>query len=327
MLRAALLTLFILIVLPASASAACRTAPVRDVWYDSPAVQVWFDNHGAVACVRATGTERVVRTGDGDIGLEFHDVYGERWLRTGRYTGYESDTTSIEWLSDDMLDLWTGQTVTADGLPVPGGYVTSGAEGIVARYTDGRTEVVDPAPGVDFALQGKRLYWNTAAGPRTALLNLPDPGPRAERPFPPARRMTRCTPRPGARLVVRFRRIVVTRKGSSAFVCFNGRTTALGNATRFQRLTSSDLAYTRPGYTGIIDAATGKRRELPRGSGPLAADLWTIAAQDRKGVLRAWGDARRPVVLSRKPASEIAVAPYAVYWLAADGTPRVAEVR
>ena len=327
MLRAALLTLLILVVLPATASAACRTAPVADVWYDSPAVQVWFDDHGVVACVRATRTEHVVRTGDEDIGVDFSEVLSERWLVTSTYTGFDSDDSSIERLSTDMLDLYTGAKLTGGDFVVPGGFVFSGSDGLVARYTDGRTEVLDPAPGAHLARQGRRLYWQTAAGPRTALLGLPDAGPALDpRPLRKARRMTRCTPKAGARLVARHRRIVITRVGKRAYVCFNGRTTALGKATRFQAINTGDIAYIRPGYTGYVDAVTGERRELPRAGGPLAADLWTIAARDRKGVLRAWGDGHRPVVLTRAPASEIAVGPYHVYWLAADGTPRVAEM-
>ena len=328
MLRAALLTLLILIVLPAGASAACRTAPVADVWYDSPAVQVWSDDDGLVACVRATGTERVVRTGDDDVSLDFGAVYGERWLSTSRYTGYDSDDSSRERLSTDMLDLWTGATLSAaDPFDVPGGQVTTGPEGTVVRYADGRSEQLDTVAGEDFALQGRRLYWRTAAGPRTARLNLPARGPAAQRrPLRRATKMTRCTPRRGARLVARHRRVVITRVGKSTYVCFNGRTTAIGHATRVESVLVGDVAYTRPGYVGYLDAATGKKRELPSAGGPIAADLWTIAARDRKGVLRVWGDARRPVVITREPAAEIAVEAYHVYWLAADGTPRVADI-
>lgn len=327
MLRAALLTLLILIVAPASASAACRSAPVAHVWYESPAVQVWFDDHGLVACLRATGVERTVPyPADDDVRLEFTEVQGDRWVRTATYTGDDSDTTTAEYLTDDLLDLWTGKTVSAEGYAVPGGYVTVDASGILVRYTDGRVEQLSTEPGDEFARQGRRLYWLGKGGPRTARLHLPAGSPPAKQPSRRARRMARCTPRPGARLVVRFRRIVITRVGASAYVCFNGRTTAIGNAARFQRLSSGDIAYTRPGFTGSLDAVAGKRHELPRASGPLAADLWAIAARDRNGVLRAWGDARRPVVLTRKPATEIAVETHHVYWLDADGRPRHAHI-
>lgn len=325
MLRAALLTLLILIVLPAvDASAACRTAPLADVWYDTPAVQVWAGDEGMVACVRATGVERVVSATGEDVSVSFDEVLGERWLVTSAETGYESDTTSVETLSTDMLDLYTGQSVTGGVISLPGGFLFSDKDGIVARYTDGRTEVVSAEFGDDFALQGRRLYWRTDGKARTALLDLPDVGPALDpQPLQRARKMTRCTPKAGARLVARYRRVVVTRVGKAAYVCFNGRTTALGNATRFQSITTGDIAYTRPGYTGYIDASTGRKRELPRASGPLAASLWTIAARDRKGVLRVWGDARRPVVLTRRPAAEVAVTNYYAYWMAADGQPRV----
>ncbi|RKQ92304.1 hypothetical protein C8N24_2148 [Solirubrobacter pauli] len=324
MLRAALLTLLILIVLPATASAACRTAPVADVWYDTPAVQVWAKGNGIVACVRATGVERVVRPPHSEASVSFDEVVGERWLVTRTESGYWSDNTSVETLSIDMLDLYTGDTVTDGMFSLPGGFVVSDPSGIVAHYADGRTEVLSPEFGDDFALHGRRLYWRTDGKPRTVLLNLPAAGPAlAPQPLQRARTMTRCAPKAGARLVARYRRVVVTRVGKAAYVCFNGRTTALGNATRFQSITTGDVAYTRPGFIGYVDASTGVKRELPRASGPLVASLWTIAARDRKGVLRAWGDARRPVVLTREPASEIAVTPFYAFWMAADGKPRV----
>ncbi|MDA0185648.1 hypothetical protein OJ997_35410 [Solirubrobacter phytolaccae] len=328
MLRAALLTLLILIVVPATASAACRTAPVADVWYDSPAVQVWFDdNDGIVACVRATGVERVVPyPAEDDVHLEFEEVQGDRWLRTLTYKGEDSDTTTAENLTDDLMDLWTGKTLSEGGFLVPGGYVLGDESGVRVRYTDGRTQVLSVDPGDDFARQGRRLYWRAKGGPRTALLTFPSGTAPAKRPLPRARRMTRCTPRPGARLVVRFRRIVITRVGTSAYACFNGRTTALGQATGFRRLSAGDIAYTRPGFSASLDVATGVKHELPRASGPLAAELWALAARGPDGVLRVWGDARRPRVLSREPATEIAVDTYHAYWLNANGAPRHAYV-
>ncbi|RKQ92303.1 hypothetical protein C8N24_2147 [Solirubrobacter pauli] len=337
MLRAAFLTLVILLVLPAAADAACRTAPVADVWYDSPAVQVWFDDHGIVACVRATGTERVVRTGDEDVTLEFSGVYGERWLSTDRSWGVEEDDStrysedehagspSTEGSSSHMLDLYTGAKLSApSAFDVPGGQITTGPEGTVARYTDGRTQLLDLDSGEELALQGRRLYWRTATGPHTARLALPARGPAATpRRLRPATKMARCTPQRGARLVARHRRLVITRVARAMRVCFNGRTTALADATRVEPVFGSDVAYRRPGRVGYLDASTGKRKELPSAGGPIAADLWTIAARDRKGVLRVWGDFRRPMVITRKPATEIALSTYDVYWLAADGTPRV----
>ena len=87
---------FILIVLPATANAACRQAPVADVWYDTPALQVWADGKGFVTCVRATGVEHVYRSTDPEVGLDLERVLDDRWVRLARYTGYESDDSSIE---------------------------------------------------------------------------------------------------------------------------------------------------------------------------------------------------------------------------------------
>jgi len=330
MLRAALLTLFILIVLPAAANAACRQAPVADVWYDTPALQVWADDKGFVTCVRATGVEHVYRSTDREVGLDLERVLDDRWVRLARYTGDESDDSSIEWLGLDLYDAQTGAVVPGSGWPVPGGYVDTGADGIVARYFDGRTEVLDPAPAgedLNLVFQGRRVYWQTATGPRTALLNLPQATAPVAKPLR-ARKMTNCTPRPGANLVARYRRIVVTRKGKSVHVCFNKRTTPIGNATAVERVNQADVAYARPGYVGYLDAHSGKQRELPSAGGPLSADAFVIAAVDRRGVLRVWNtDRKRPQVITRAGASAVAVTSDEVFWLAADGTPRARYVR
>ena len=153
--------------------------------------------------------------------------------------------------------------------PCPVAPSTRGADGIVARYFDGRTEVLDAAPAgedLGLAFQGRRVYWQTATGPRTALLNLPPETAPAAKPLR-ARKMTNCTPRRGANLVARYRRVVVTRKGKSVHVCFNKRTTPIGNATAVERVNQADVAYTRPGYVGYLDAHSGKQRELPSAGG------------------------------------------------------------
>ena len=330
MLRAALLTLFILIVLPATANAACRQAPVADVWYDSPALQVWTDDEGFVSCVRATGVEHVYRDTDPEVRLELDRVLGDRWVRLGRYKGYDGEDCTLESLGLNLYDASTGAAVPGSGWPVLGGHVDTGTDGIVARYFDGRTEVLDPAPAsadLNLAFQGRRVYWQTATGPRTALLTLPDEATPAAKPLR-ARKMTNCTPRPGANLVARYRRIVVTRKGKSVHVCFNKRTTPIGNATAVERINQADIAYARPGDVGYLDANSGKQRELPSAGGPLAASSFVIAAVDRNGVLRVWNvDRKRPQVITRAGASEVAVTPDEVFWLAADGTPRTKAVR
>ncbi|MBE2316852.1 hypothetical protein DVA67_012790 [Solirubrobacter sp. CPCC 204708] len=326
MLRAALLTLLILVVLPASASAACRTAPAANVWYDSPVLQVWADGEGWASCVRPTNTEHVYRDrGDGpEARLDFGHVWGDRWITLVREKGYDSDDSSIEYLGSDTYDALTGQ-------PATGRWgVDAGPQGIVLRHGDGRTEVIDPTPvseELELVFQGRRLYWLTPSGPRTALLNVPDePAPPRAKPLR-ARKMTNCTPRTGANLLVRYRRIVVTRKGKSVHACFNKRVTPIGDAREFQHLGGAAIAYTRPGFAGYLDANHGPHHELPSAGGPIAATFSLLAAVDRRGVLRAWAeDRKRPVVLTRGGASDVVATHYEVFWMAPDRTPRVRKV-
>ena len=56
--------------------------------------------------------------------------------------------------------------------------------------------------------------------------------------------------------------------------------------------------------------------------------MFIIAAVDRRDVLRVWStDRKRPQVITRAGASEVAVTSDEVFWLAADGTPRVRFAR
>jgi hypothetical protein len=332
MLRAALLTLLILIVLPAAANAACRTAPDAAVRYESPHVQIWQDGPGLAVCDRATQAERLVRAEEDYEAIQFGGVDGgDRWLYYSTYVDDETPGAARPYSSDVLLDLVTGDTLSENGEEwVPGGELVFNKDGLVAYYIDGRREVLDPVRRPffdDYARQGRRIYWQTAKGPKTALLHLPDVGPRPARPLPKARRMAGCTPGRGARLVVRFRGMVVTRKGTDTRVCWKGRTTRLGDATRVEPLSGHVLAYTRPGSVGRVDAVTGRTRELPRGKGGLAAAGRTIAARDRTGVLRSWSDVGAARLLTTARATAVAVSDERVYWLAADGTPRSAAAR
>lgn len=328
MLRAALLTLLILWVLPAAADAACRRAPDADVFYESPAVRVWYDGHKqAVACVRGTRTERVVRSDVAFFGVELRSVEDDRWLV---YSTYEDDGSTGRariYTGDFQLDLWTGNRGQLYGKAfVPGGQLVRRSAGLEVAFLDGHAEIADPEPYPDvndFARQGRRVYWRTWRGDaKTALINLPDVAVApAVRPLR-ARPMAKCKARRGARLVVRYQRLVVTRRGKDTRVCLEGRTTRLGDATDFEPVGAHALAYARPGYAGYVDAATGRKRELPRADGPLAAKGRTVAAQGRDGVLRSWSHVGRARVVTTEPATDVAVSDDAVYWLAADGTPR-----
>lgn len=331
MLRAALLTLLILMLLPAAADAACRRAPDAAVYHDSPAVQVWYDGKGVVACLRATQTERVVLPEDDYLGVEITGVEGDRWLYYSTYVDDGSTGLSRPYTSDVMLDLVTGGSLSENGDEwVPGGELASRYKGLVAYYADGRSEVLDRGrrPDLwDFARHGRRIYWQTEKGPKTALIDLPDAMPLPAGPPLRAASMAGCRARPGAHLVARFRRLVVTRKGHDTRVCLNGRTTRLGDASHVEPLSKNGLGYLRSGYAGHVNAATGRKRELPRARGPLTARLHTVAARDRQGVLRAWSDMGGPRIVTTAPARDVAVSRQFVFWLAADGTPRAQRVR
>lgn len=328
MLRAAFLTLLILWVLPAAADAACRRAPDAAVFYESSAVQVSYHGHKeAVACVRATGTERVVRSDVAFFGVELRSVEDDRWLVYSTYDDEDSTDRSRIYTGDFQLDLWTGNSRQLYGKAfVPGAQLVRRRAGLEVAFLDGRTEIADPEPYPDvddLARQGRRVYWQTwRDDAKTALINPPDAAVAPVVPPLRARRMAKCAARRGARLVARFQRLVVTRKGKDTRVCLEGRTTRLGDVRDVRPLSARELAYIRPGRAGSVDAATGHKRELPRAGGPLVAQGRTIVAQDRHGVLRSWSRGRRPRVLTTKPATDVAVSDDFVYWLAADGTPR-----
>lgn len=318
MLRALLSIIVLgLLVAPQSASARCGPTTPSDV-YDSPEVQVRATHTGLVACLRATGERRVVARGK-DLDVEFAGVVGRRWLHTRH-------TTSIVPVSEQLIDLRTGQAVAVPAPPetqtiaVNGALISAEQGGIVARYTDGRTELLAPGPAAELAASDRRLYWNVNGLPQTVPLTLPAADP-ARAPLR-ARRISRCVPRPGSRLLLKARRVVVTRDGHTARVCFDGRWTTLRGATSFAALGGPDLGYTRPGFTGVLDARSGKRREVPRVRGGLIASVYMIAAPAPDGLRMWFYDRNRSLRLATKPVTEIVAGPGALYWLDASGSPR-----
>jgi hypothetical protein len=324
MFRALLMTLVLAaLVVPASASAACGPTTSSTV-YDSPEVQVQETATGLLGCLRSTEGKSLVLA-DPEVKVEFAAVVGRRWLHTRHYTGDESDDTSIEYVSDDLLDLYTGERVSASGnletIAVNGALITvEQNKGIVARYTDGRTETLDPGIGVELAASTRRLYWNVNGEPRTVPLKLPASAP-ALHPLR-AHRISRCVPRASSRLLLKARRVIVTRHRKTVRVCFNGRWTTLGHATTFSYLGGPELGYTRPGYSGVLDANSGERREVRRTRGSLIANIYLLAAPGPDG-LRMWFYNRdRPKRLTTKTATEIVAGPGALYWLDPSGTPR-----
>jgi hypothetical protein len=129
-------------------------------------------------------------------------------------------------------------------------------------------------------------------------------------------------PRASSRLLLKARRVIVTRHRKIVRVCFNGRWTTLGRATTFSYLGGPELGYTRRGYSGVLDANRGERREVRRSSGGLIANVYLFAAPGPDG-LRMWFHNRdRPKRLTTKTATDIVAGPGALYWLDASGQPQ-----
>jgi hypothetical protein len=280
-----------------------------------------------VACHRATGRSQGVGERDDHTVVE---VLGNRYIHM-RF--YASAAESADMQMDSIFDLRTDDGALAPVLSeeidnqvvaLPGAIVTAGEDGVIARYTDGRFyEVISAVPADTVAAAGSRLYWRDAAGAHTRVLELPASDPPAA--LPRARTIGRCKPRPGARLVMRDTSIVITKAGGATWACRRGKTRRVdGEATI---ISNRFVAYTRPGFTGILDVANGQRRELP-GSG--AAGAWALVTAAPDGV-RTWvyGD-KAPKLLAAEAAREVAIgdtsiAPVA-FWLDEAGNPRVAAI-
>jgi hypothetical protein len=199
---------------------------------------------------------------------------------------------------------------------------------VIARYTDGRYEELSHTPADTIAAAGSRIYWRDAAGAHTLVLALP--APDAASALPRARTIGRCKPRPGARLIMRDTSIVLTRAGGATWACRHGRTRRVTASRDASIISDRFVAYSRPGFTGILDVANGKRRELPSAGGPVVATAWALVAPSTDG-LRAWTyGAKAPKLLAAEPASEVAIgetdiAPVA-FWLDASGNPKAAAI-
>jgi hypothetical protein len=335
MLRYLLPAIALLLLLVPCAEAACGVPFSRAV-YETPSVQVYATKkHKLVACYRATGKAQVVgeRFNDG-MGTDESDyvagVLGGRWLHKVFYaTAAESPDVRL----DSLIDLRDDDSATApvldsetdnDVAALAGAIVTAGADGVVARFTDGRYEVLSTQPAAALAATGARVYWHEGAEVRTAALALPAPDPA--RPLPRARTIGRCKPRPGARLLVHDRRIVLTRAGGATWACRSGRTRRVGATADVSIGSDREVAYTRPGYSGVLDVANGKRRELESAGGPVVLFGGVLAAAGPTGV-RAW-ILGRPAAefVSAEPATDVAVG-YGLneaftYWIDAGGNAR-----
>jgi hypothetical protein len=310
---------FLLALTPTADAATCR---VSNALYETPEVQVYKHKHTYFACVRATGKRRTVGGAFNDTlgtteDYSVHGLLGGRWLYQQQYATYSE---SFDYRNDQLLDLRTGKVVEAlvsgdeetnEVIGLPGALVQAGAKGVLVRFADGRRQRLDSERAEAPASSGARVYWRTAAGPRSALVALPAPAPA--RALPRAHRTARCTPKAGAKLLVSDGTVVVTRVGDTTFACRRGRTRAVGAVSDFRIVSDRDVAYTRPGFTGLLNVVTGERREL---AGPGATNGWMLVAGGADG-LRVWPDA---APLADGPVSDVAVSvDNVVYWLDAAG--------
>jgi hypothetical protein len=330
------------LLLPAGAEAACGVPSPR-AEYETPDVQVYVHDDELVACHRVTGKARVVgvRADDGmgtDESTAVMGAVGGRWLWTSLQASFaESADVRI----DTLTDLRTGETAKAtiwdedtndQVIALPGALVVAGPDGVLARFADGRKQVLESEPALALAASGARVYWRVNGAVRTSVLVLPaaEMAPRA----PLVRTLGRCRPKRGARLLVRDEWLVVSRAAGSTWACSPGRgkTRQVANAvvSEVSLLSSREVAYARPGFTGVFDVLDRTRRELESGGGPVAVTAVALIAAGPGG-LRSWGYRQpAPTLVSPEPATEVAIgdseSERVAYWLDATGTPRLTVI-
>lgn len=326
-----------LIVMASPAHAKTCLVPQSRADYETPEVQIYKRGSYLVACHRAIGgsTERVgVRFTDGMGTYDdsyVQKVFGDRWVWT---VDVGSGAESADHYSMTVTNLLVGESVNAvtraedeavdEAVGVPGGLISAGEGGVLLRFADGKIKALSAdAKAHSLAVSGSRAYWRDAAGaPQTAALELPEADHDGK--APRAQKIRRCKPKRGARLLLQGNGIVVTRAGGDTWACSNGRTRRVvkGVAGELQPLGSGRLAYTRPGFAGVLDVRTGTRTELESGGGPLTLHDGQLVTAGPLGVKTAKG------VISAEPATEVAASDSAraVYWLDATGSPRTADL-
>jgi hypothetical protein len=342
MIRLLPLALLLLLLIPSGAEAACGVPAARAV-YETPSVQAYASKQKLIACYRATGKAvRIGENSDDGMGTDTNytvvNVLGGRWAQVLFYASAAESSDVVQYT---VVDLRTRRYATAnvldeetdnDAVVVQGAVVTAGDGGVVADFTDGRREVLSRDPGASVAASGARIYWRDEAAGATHTATLVLPAADAARALPRARTIGRCKPRPGARLVVRDANLVVTRAGGAVWACRRGKTRRVGAGTDASILSDREVAYTRPGFAGVLDVANGKRRELPSDPGPVAASPWSLVAAAADGV-RAWTAGRSAsTVLAPVVGREVAAAvdddnETVAYWLDAGGVAQSAVVK
>lgn len=346
------------LLLPASADAAARCGvPQAKAVYETADVQVYAKRARLIACLRATGRARTVgvRSNDGGVGWSTVDrVVGGRWLLVHTsYTFAESPDAA----DDTLVDLRTGGSASlshgGDAGPdgqvaaLPGVIVVTGgdAKGVVARFTTGRTERLSANVGATgLAATASRVYWRESVGgqadPITRGFDVAGlPAATAPRTAPVARKIGRCAPKAGARLVLHDDTRVVTRTATDLLLCTrtSGRQRRVGPAaTSVVSMSATALAYTRDGVAGALALSGATRVEIPAPAGAVALD-GTIAAAAPDGLRVASVSAPTPKLLTPESVSDVALGvvptdvPLATvpvaYWRGVDGIDRSAEVR
>ena len=90
--------------------------------------------------------------------------------------------------------------------------------------------------------------------------------------------------------------------------------------TSFKILYERHVAYTRPGFAGVIDVRTRRRVELPAAPGPLAVAAHALVTSTPAGVFAG------TTPLASAPGTELAVheRSHRAYWLDTAGVPQSA---
>jgi hypothetical protein len=336
MIRLLPLALLAFLLLPSSGAQAACGVPAARATYETPEVQVFQKQDKLIACYRPTGKQRVVGHFLHDSGTDeasfVYGLLGGRWLHKQDYATFAE---SADYRMDELVDLRTGKVVKApimaddtegEVVALPGALVRAGHDGVLVRFADGRRQRLDTAPSETMAANGARVYWRTEAGPKSAVVTLP--APEAAAALPRAHRTARCTPRSRARLVLSDGLVVVTRVGDVTYACRQGRTREVGVVGEVRIVSDREVAYTRPGFTGVLNVAGGKRREL---DGVGVTNGWTLLAGGDAG-LRAWSDdmpaAKR---IAAGPVTDAALSDGftagVAFWLDAGGTVHAEQVK
>ena len=114
------------------------------------------------------------------LDLDHPAVVGRRVRRCARRPA--TDLRDGRAISVDVEDEFTNATTLA----LPGVLLVADEKGLVARFTDGRTERLAAEPATALAANGARVYWRVNGVAQTATLSLPaaDPARALRAPAP-----------------------------------------------------------------------------------------------------------------------------------------------